>query len=248
MDHRFTGLRSFAPSVPNRNPALQSEPGDMISMLKSIWWRGLAACLGWGARLLRRCPSGSRPDEWRAVRFSYSHFGEDLVVFRLLQDLAPDRRGAFVDVGAFDPMLHSNTYLLYLYGWRGLNIDANPARMARFLTERPGDTNVTAAVSDTCREVVFLEYPTPGLSRVVTAGNDKETNALGEMPLAATHCRTQTLSCILKTRLGSNPIDFLNVDCEGLDLSVLRGLDWSIWRPRVVAVRKRTPPPITRRW
>src|SRR5262249_48636960 len=154
----------------------------------------------------------------------------------LLRDRLDGARGTFIDVGAFDPILHSNTYLLYLHGWRGLNIDASPQRVSRFSAVRPGDTNIVAAVSDSARDVRFLDYPTPGTSRVIESDETSLVNALGEQPASIASCRTRTLTQLLEEHPPAHGIDFLNVDCEGLDLSVLRGLDWSRWSPRVIAV------------
>jgi FkbM family methyltransferase len=213
----------------------------MFRAVKDAGWWALARSLGWGAAAIRRRPSGDSAAAWRAVHFSYAHFGEDLVVLHLLRDRLENERGCYIDVGAFDPVLHSNTYLLYLHGWRGLNIDASPQRLTRFAAARPGDTNVTAAVSDAARDVLFLEYPTPGTSRVIAADDPARTNILGEEPTAATPCRTRTLSEVLDEHPPAAGIDFLNVDCEGLDLAVLRGLDWSRWSPRVIAAEANTP-------
>ena len=144
-------------------------------------------------------------------------------------------------MGAFDPVLHSNTYLLYLHGWRGLNIDANPSRLAAFGPARPGDTNVFAAVSDVECDVLFLEYPTPGTNRLVYPDSLSRVNALGEQPVSVTPRRTETLTQLLDRYAPvATRIDFLNIDCEGLDLAVLRGLDWSRWLPRVIAVEANT--------
>ena len=81
-------------------------------------------CGGWGGFGGRPIdlPATGRQGPGRmaqTVLFSYSHFGEDLIILRLLGDVPPDHRGMYVDVGAFDPVLHSNTYLLYTHGWRG---------------------------------------------------------------------------------------------------------------------------------
>lgn len=213
----------------------------MFRVLKDAGWWVLARGLGWGAAKIRRQPSGGGAAAWRAVRFSYAHFGEDLVVLELLRDRVAGQKGCFIDVGAFDPILHSNTYLLYLHGWRGINIDASPERLARFAAARPGDTNVVAALSDAARDVVFLEYPTAGTSRVANADDPVRANALGEEPITVTPCRTRTLTELLDRQPAGVGIDFLNVDCEGLDLAVLRGLDWSRWVPRVIAVEANTP-------
>ena len=50
----------------------------------------------------------------------------------------------YVDLGAYDPIYHSNTFLLYLLGWRGLNIDANEDSIQTFEIFRPTDINVHA--------------------------------------------------------------------------------------------------------
>lgn len=213
-----------------------------MSALKHFAWYLLTHALSTGAALVRRRPVGFGPDAWRSVEFSYAHFGEDLVILRLLRDLPADRRGIYVDVGAFDPVRHSNTYLLYLHGWRGLNIDANPARLASFSHARPGEISVLAAVSDAERDVLFLEYPTQGTNRVVPPGTRGLANALGEEPGSITPRRTETLTQLLDRHAPeADQIDFLNIDCEGLDLAVLRGLDWSRWLPRVIAVEANTP-------
>lgn len=212
-------------------------------MLRSIKDAGWWVAAGWLAavtRLIRRRPGPVRPAAWRASNFTFAHFGEDVVVLHLLRDIPPAARGCYVDIGAFDPVLHSNTYLLYLHGWRGINVDASPSRLARFPAARPGDTNVTAAVSDEASDVVFLEYPTAGTSRVVPMGTTDLRNALGESPACRTPCRTETLSALLGRYPPAAGIDFLNIDCEGLDLAVLRGLDWSRWVPRVIAAEANT--------
>jgi FkbM family methyltransferase len=209
--------------------------------LKGVCWWVVAKLLSGLASLIRRQPSSQGPAGWRAVNFSYAHFGEDIVVLYLLRDRKPGQRGVYVDVGAFDPVLHSNTYLLYLHGWRGINIDANPARIARFRTQRSGDENLAAVVSDNVREMLYLEYPTEGTNRVVTTDEPNLANGLAEPPIAVTARRTETLADLLSQHLrDGRGIDFLNVDCEGLDLTVLRGLDWSRWLPRVIAVEANT--------
>jgi hypothetical protein len=42
------------------------------------------------------------------------------------------QKGFYVDVGAYHPFLFSNTYIFYLRGWRGINIDATPGSMKLF--------------------------------------------------------------------------------------------------------------------
>lgn len=151
------------------------------------------------------------------------------------------RRGLYVDVGAFDPILHSNTYLLHLHGWRGINIDASPSRLARFTQARPHDINIVAAVSDKEEKMIFLEYPTPGTSRLVPEGESEIRNAAGESPREVIPIKTRSIAQVLSEQISDETsIDFLNIDCEGIDYKVLHGWNWRQVRPLVIAVEGNT--------
>ena len=69
----------------------------------------------------------------------FSQNGEDLILNRLLENKS---NGFFVDVGAHHPVRFSNTYLSYLNGWNGINIDAMPNSMMIFDKIRPRDINI----------------------------------------------------------------------------------------------------------
>jgi hypothetical protein len=79
-------------------------------------------------------------EEVRAMRISYSQFGEDLVVRMHFMGNFDNSVGRFIDVGAFHPFKYSNTMLLSQLGWRGINIDCNPVKIAGFKKLRPQTT------------------------------------------------------------------------------------------------------------
>ena len=56
------------------------------------------------------------------LRPAYAQFGEDQVLDELV---GTKTRGFYVDVGAHHPHRLSNTHLLYVRGWWGINIDPN---------------------------------------------------------------------------------------------------------------------------
>ena len=61
---------------------------------------------------------------------SFSQHGEDIVVYKLLESMFGSLEvynGFFVDLGAHHPFHYSNTMLLHLCGWKGLNVDAKYA-------------------------------------------------------------------------------------------------------------------------
>ncbi|WP_435022593.1 FkbM family methyltransferase (plasmid) [Tundrisphaera sp. TA3] len=206
--------------------------------MKQSIWIVLARLLNRGARAIRRQPSPREPEEWRSVRFSFSHYAEDLLVLHLLRDkISRGESGIYVDVGAFDPVRFSNTLLLHQHGWIGINVDPNAAQIEKFRRCRPADANLCAIVSDSERPVDYLEYPTGGTNRLVDPSEARRENVNGEPPSSTVRMTTTTLADLLAEHLPPGAkIDFLNVDCEGEDLAALRGLDWSRWSPEVIAI------------
>ena len=63
---------------------------------------------------------------WPFGSLCYSQEGEDMILGKIFSG---QKHGFYVDVGAHHPLRFSNTYLFYLKGWRGINIDAMPGSM-----------------------------------------------------------------------------------------------------------------------
>jgi hypothetical protein len=175
--------------------------------------------------------------EARAMRISYSLDGEDLVVRSHFAANFDNSTGRFVDVGAFHPFELSNTMLLSKLGWRGINIDCDPAKIARFEKLRPRDQNICAAVAEAPRDMVRLEYPKGFTNRIADFGEENLLSFADEKPLKATPIRVMTLTHIIEQSVfRGQHFHYLNVDCEGQDLSVLKGLDFSRYSPDLIAV------------
>lgn len=86
----------------------------------------------------------------------YSQTGEDILIEHIFTYTTPRSAPAlYVDIGAFHPWRYSNTALLYLKGWRGINIDANPDSIAEFKRERPDDISLVAGVGPKGRKGRF---------------------------------------------------------------------------------------------
>ena len=109
-------------------------------------------------------------EEARAMRISYSQFGEDLVVRTHFRANFDNSTARFIDVGAFHPFKYSNTMLLSQLGWRGINIDCDPVKIARFEKLRPQDVNICAAVGEAIRDMIYLQYPMGVTDRIAEPG------------------------------------------------------------------------------
>ncbi|MFC5413005.1 FkbM family methyltransferase [Larkinella bovis] len=168
-----------------------------------------------------------------AVRLSYSQVGEDRLLMVLLGE---PKTGFYVEVGSNDPVNFSNTFSFYRMGWRGITIDANEALVEKHKKLRKRDIPVYAAVSDVEEEVVFTEYSLHELSTINPIMKERRlansAQVIGEKKL-----RTVTLTTILDQYLSPGiTIDFLSIDVEGHDFNVLRSLDLSRYRPRLIVI------------
>jgi FkbM family methyltransferase len=163
---------------------------------------------------------------------NYSQTGEDAVIRSLLDETHP---GVYVDVGCHDPIRSSNTLSLYLHGWHGVNIDANPRLIDRFRKVRRRDTAVCAAISDKEQAIVFHEFEDELVSTVseeVLPEWESKWKKRGDRMV-----KTRTLDSVLAENLPPRTeIDLLSVDVEGHDLNVLRSVDLDVFRPKLIVV------------
>lgn len=151
-----------------------------------------------------------------------------------------DHIGYYVDVGANDPVHGSSTMALYSAGWRGLNIEPNPAFVDRFERIRPDDTNICSAVSDRHGSAIFfLVEDDPALSSLDTglgtryAAEGRSVRKI-EVPV-------QTLDAALAQHNDGREIDVLKIDVEGHERGVLQGANLSRWKPRVLVIEAIEP-------
>ena len=165
----------------------------------------------------------------------YSQEGEDLLVARLFNE---KRDGFYVDVGAHHPIRHSNTYLLYRRGWRGINIDATPGSMAEFRRLRPRDINIECLVASDSSPRQFYMFNEPALNTASSAlARERPAENARYQVTREYELRPRTLASLLGGLLpGATKIDLMSVDVEGLDLDVLRSNDWERYRPTLLLV------------
>jgi FkbM family methyltransferase len=169
------------------------------------------------------------------IEASFSQEGEDRILNRLFET---QRAGFFIDVGAHHPIRFSNTMLLYLRGWRGVNLDPTPGSMKPFRRWRPRDTNLEVAVGRNVGVSPFFQFREPALNtfdRQLAA----EREAAGWVLDGEVAISRRRLSDVWDEVVpGGMLVDLLTIDVEGLDLDVLESLDWDRHRPRVICVEE----------
>ena len=183
----------------------------------------------WIVSLCTQRKAGATEKEWKNIRLSFSQFGEDLVLEHLLPS-----KGFYVDIGANHPVTHSNTWLFYRNGWRGIVVEPNPQLAKLHRHRRPGDVVIEAAVGRKSGWGKLLRGESH-LTSHVKAGGSAEGDG-SEISVSI-----KTLRQILKEHLPAGVEGgLLNVDCEGMDMQVLQGNDWGFWRPQVICAEAKT--------
>ncbi len=166
----------------------------------------------------------------RKVRRHYSQFGEDVVLGDWI--VKSKRDGFYVDVGCYHPSKFSNTCMLHKRGWSGINIDMDEIKVKSFELARPNDVNVHAAVSDREEAVTVYNFNRYGLGSTI----DPEVAAKTPLPVKSkTEMTTRTLTDIIDaSRFRDRPIDLLTIDAEGHDFAVIRSLDMTRYKPKIL--------------
>lgn len=178
----------------------------------------------------------------------YGQFGEDAVIQGIFQDEAwamasakagggiRSEPGFYVDIGAFAPIQHSNTYWFYKKGWRGINIDATPGSMRIFNRVRRRDINLELAISTQEGELTYYIWGTPNVCNTTSKEVAEKLTKNGCFP-EQKKVKAQTLRRVLDECLpAGQTIDFMSVDVESHNLEVLKSNDWQKYRPRIILV------------
>jgi len=201
------------------------------------------------ARLVRWIRNVLESLEFLWQRKYFGQFGEDAVVQNLFRERAwrqastsgaakiQYRPGFYVDVGAFAPIQHSNTWWFYRRGWKGINIDATPGSINIFRRIRPRDTNLELAVSSHEGEITYYTWGIPNVMNTMSKERAEQVTRQGGQPPEEFKIQARTLEQILDEHLpAGQTIDFFSVDVENHNLEVLRSNNWQKYRPHLVVV------------
>lgn len=178
----------------------------------------------------RMVPNRIRP----AWRRTYSQEGEDIVLNTLFGYTEP---GVYVDIGAHDPVLWSNTKKFAELGWWGLNIDPMPGTAERFRRLRPRDICMEAAIDiGAGADLSYWMFDhEPRWNCLATTPPLNFRDGQTFHPSRSIAVPTITIREALE-RASLPRVDLLNLDIEGGEEYILRHWPWDLHRPRAICV------------
>ena len=163
---------------------------------------------------------------------SYGATGEDV----LLRKIFKNKIGFYVDVGALHPINGSNTYHLYKKGWKGINFDLMIDNIKLFKIFRPRDISINVAVSSKPGFVnSYIFDKGSGLNTLEKNWAEKWKKIINKNYLTI-KIKKEKLNTLLKKYNCPNNFDLLNIDVEGHEIEVIKGLDFRIYKPKIITI------------
>ena len=149
---------------------------------------------------------------------------------RLLREFFGPQPGTFVDVGANDPVVGSQTHALERAGWAGVLVEPLPHLAERLRTERSAQV-FQFACGPPSRHGEHTSF--------YVAGPYSSLRREAMLPEAVVRSvidvEIRTLDSIIETACLTH-VDFISIDVEGLELDVLRGFAIPRWQPRLILI------------
>jgi len=164
---------------------------------------------------------------------SYSQCGEDLLILYALELVHGKRPMRYLDIGANHPFQLSNTALLYEAGGEGVLVEPDPYLASLLSAKRPRDSVMKCGVhfsGESHADFFVIEPATLNtfsrqeMERYVSMGHELKQTIKVEL---------KNINHIL-AQVGV--LDFMNLDIEGLDETILEMIDWEQFRPTCICV------------
>lgn len=184
----------------------------------------------------------------------FAQHGEDTLLWQIF---GGRRRGYYIEVGAYDGVTFSNTYLLEQRGWQGILVEPSPEMAARCRAARPRSRVIEAAcggagarriapftVAAGVDTLSYLSADTDHVERCRREGARLRQVDVLVLPLdEIIHEVARACSPGRGPRApnGDWAIDVVSIDVEGSELEVLQGFDLARHHPRVVVVENDRP-------
>ena len=147
----------------------------------------------------------------------YSQRDEEIYILKFFRKV----KGTFLDIGAYDGKTFSTTYPLVLKGWAGVCVEPSPSVFSvlqKFYQDNPNITTLQYAVTNKTGKVVFYDSGGDLISTISKAHVELWRKKAG---VRFRKIEVDSLSVTDLFNLVGYDFDFINLDVEGTNLSVL---------------------------
>ena len=168
-------------------------------------------------------------------RKTYSQDQEDVFINNYLKNI---KSGFYIDIGSYHPIRYSNTALLYNRGWQGINIDMNQTSVDLFNIVRKRDINICAAISSSSRSVTqFTDHIFSPVNTIDEKFSKTISKKLSIKNFSEKKIQTVTFQQLIsENKIAIKPVNFINIDVESHDFEVLKGIDLTFVKPKLICI------------
>jgi len=164
---------------------------------------------------------------------SFAAYGEEILLAKIF---SKKTKGFYVDVGALHPVNGSVTYRLYEKGWNGLNLDLTFENIKLLKFFRKKDISIQMAVSSSSGHInSYIFDDGSGLNTLEKKWADKWKKIIKKKYKTVKLPKTTLNNLVNKYNIPKN-FELLNIDVEGHELEVLKGINLKKYRPRIITV------------
>ncbi|WP_269625319.1 FkbM family methyltransferase [Prochlorococcus marinus] len=167
---------------------------------------------------------------------SRSQARQDLFV---LSQLDLKQNGYFVELGAADGLIGSNSYLLEKqFGWQGILVEAAKYWHTRLTNNRRVNIEKKCVWSSSNKELMFRETET--LKQLSTIEICKDLNKTTSLRENGELYKVDTISLLdlLRKYKAPNIIEYLSMDTEGSEYEIIRDFDFEKYKFRVITIER----------
>jgi FkbM family methyltransferase len=172
--------------------------------------------------------------------YHYAQHAEDVILWDLVSAWLKLYPATYLDVGAYHPMRSSNTYLFYERNCQGVLVEPNPVLWETLAKARPRDVLIRGGIGIDGKDSEADYYVISGDGQLNTFS--KEVAESLSQRSGGFHTIQKVLRLplldingLMHKHWGKAPT-LLSIDTEGLELAILRTIDWKRYRPGVVCV------------
>lgn len=169
----------------------------------------------------------------------YSQYNEEKFLITFFENKF---NGVLVDIGAADGQTNSNSrYLIESRNWEGLLVEPHPdyyESLHRLYKDNKNIKTYNIGIFNKNIVLPFYKFGTPEEGQVSTFSESFKTKV--EKHYGNKYSQPINVECkILSEVLHENNlfnIDFMSIDCEGVDMEVLDSNEWDIFRPKLICI------------
>ena len=171
----------------------------------------------------------------------YSQHGQDIIAYAYLKAKKDNfDNGFFIEIGAFDGINLSNTYLFEKLGWNGICIEPDKVLFDKLKENRNCDCYNLAIHSKSLEKSYFIQYKNSKVFNVLKEHEDLSVNKnenLKNLESNIIEVSTITFNELMEKNYPNiRYIDFLSIDVEGGELNILETIDFNKYKFGLITI------------